>query len=802
MKVPYSWLKEFVDIQVSPQEVADRLNETGIEAVAYPFGERIENIVVGKILSVGKHPERDKLLVCKVSDGEREYQIITGATNVFPNGKVVLAKEGAVIQGKTIKPVKFGSLQSEGMLLSLEELGIGEDAEGILILPDEVKEGEDPNKLLGLGEDWIIEIEITPNRGDALSVKGLAREVGAVFGLKKRDKKPSVEIPQDDSIKIQVLTDKAYRYRGVIIQGVEIKPSPFDIQLKLIKAGQKPINNVVDITNYILLEEGQPLHAFDLDKIEGEVVVREAKEGEKVITLDGEERSLKQGDIVIADSKKVIAIAGIIGADNTKVDSNTRNILLEGAVFDNIQVRKTAKRLGITTESSYRFERGVDIQNLPNAQDRAVELILQTATGKATGYKDIYTKPYIPKEITLREKTTKRVLGIDIPKEEAKELLERLEIPTEITEGGTVSKIPAFRSLDLEREIDLVEEVGRLKGLNKLSETYPKIPTQAFRKSDEFNFDRRTRDFFKDIGFDEVVSYTFVDEEIYSILGLPVPPIRIKNYLLKIQSIMRDNLAVSLIKTLQYNLRFQNRDLKIFEISSTFFEDYEEIRLGLLATGKINRGFDFTKGETQYSTTQNWDFLKIKGAVESYLKMLGLDGVKYTQIDLPYINPYEGAKVSVNGVEVGYVGRIHPEKAEMLEIPKDTYIAELKLRCVGRTLNNQECGSDYLFNLWKNKDTVVFQELPKFPAVKRSLAFEVDEDLQVDKLLEAVKNFSPKIEAVELFDIYYLDENRKSVAVSVLFRDKEKSLSDEEVNQLVEQLVKDLQNRFNLKLRT
>ena len=804
MRVPYSWIKEFLDIDIPAEDVAQRLNETGIETVVEKFGKKVENSVVVKITSVKKHPERDKLLICEATDGKRKYQVVTAAKNVFEGAKVILAKEGAKVKDIVIKPVKFGSVLSEGMFLSLEELGISEKAEGVFILPEDVKEGEDPNRLLGLGEDDIFEIEITPNRGDALSVRGLAREIGAVFGIKRKEKLPVVSIAQEEIPEIELLTEKVYRYRGVIIKGVTVKPSPFDIQLKLIKSGQNPINNIVDITNYILIQEGQPLHAFDLKKIEGGIKVRNAKEGEKIITLDGEERSLKPEDIVISDSSKVLAIAGIIGGENSKVDESTTDILLEAAVFDNIAVRKTSKRLALSTESSYRFERGVDIENLPNAQDKAIELITELAGGEAFGEKDIYPDPYKPKEIKLREKTTKRILGFSIPKEKAKQLLERLEIPTQIVEDGTVSKIPAFRSFDLEREIDLVEEVGRLEGLNKAKETFPKIPVESFRKSEEFLFELRTRDFFKDNGFDEVVTYTFVDEEIYNILGIPVPPIRIKNYLLKTQSIMRDNLAVSLIKTLIHNLRFQNRDIKIFENSSVFFEKHEEIRAGILATGKAVRGFKFTKGKRSFSTEISWDFLKLKGVIESYLKMLGFFDIQLKPSEKPFLNPYESAEIFVGGQNVGYLGRIHPKKADALEIPKDVYISELKLRYVPRELSESvEEKEGYLFNLFKNRPSPEFKELPKFPAVKRDIAFEVDESVQVDKLLKAVKESSKYVDNVELFDVYYIDEKRKSVAVSIDFRAEDRSLSDEEVNKVVEELIKSLKERFKgLKLRT
>ncbi|HBT98495.1 MAG TPA: phenylalanine--tRNA ligase subunit beta, partial [Sulfurihydrogenibium sp.] len=362
MKVPYSWIKEFIDIDIPVSDVVVKLNTTGIEATFYKFGQYIPNLTTVKVLSVIKHPEKDKLYICKVSDGSREYQIITGADNVKENDVVILAKVGALIKGREIKAVSFGSYTSEGMLLSLEELEVEEKSEGIFILDENTPVGADPNKILGLGEDYILEIEITPNRGDALSVRGLAREIGAIFNLKRKEIQPK-PVLTDKETAINIETDKVYRYIGTIIKNVKIKNSPLDVRLKLIKSGISVINNIVDITNYVLLQEGQPLHAFDLDKLEGGITVRYAKEGEKIITLDGQEKELKPTDVVIADSKKALAIAGVIGGENSKIDENTKNILLEAAVFDPASVRKTSKRLGILTDSSYRFERGVDVEH-------------------------------------------------------------------------------------------------------------------------------------------------------------------------------------------------------------------------------------------------------------------------------------------------------------------------------------------------------------------------------------------------------------------------------------------------------
>ncbi|RUM60717.1 MAG: phenylalanine--tRNA ligase subunit beta [Persephonella sp.] len=804
MKVPYSWIREFVDIDKSAEEVVDRLNETGLEATVETFGEYIPELTTVRVLSVKKHPERDKLYICEATDGRKKYQIITGADNVVENSIVLMAKVGAKINGIIIKERNFGSYKSEGMFLSLEELGLADTSEGIWLLPEDTPIGVDGSELLGLGNEKIIEIDITPNRGDALSVKGLAREIGAIFNIKRKDYKANVLILDELIPNISVDTEKCYRYRGVIIRDIEIKPSNLDIQLKLLKSGQKPINNIVDITNYILLQEGQPLHAFDLDKIKGKVIVRNAKDGEKILALDGNEYNLKGTDIVIADENGVIAIAGIIGGENTKVDENTKNILLEAANFDYISVRKTSKRLGISTESSYRFERGVDIESLAEAQDKAIEMILKFggSNSKAVGQKDIYPNPYTPKKIRLREKTVERVIGVNISKEECAEILNRLEIPTSVIDDGTISKIPAFRSLDITREIDLVEEVGRLKGFNDIPEDYPRISIEIDKNISYYQFERRSRDYFIDNGVNEIITYSFVGEDIYKDLGLPLPEIEITNYLTKDFRFMRDNLTVSLIQVIKENLRHQVKDISVFEISSVFFKDYEEIRLGIALTGKTVKGFSFTNENVSYNTTKSWDFLKVKGLILNYLKLFNIKDINLNYSKKAYLNPYESADIYVNGKEIGYFGKIHPKIAEKVEIPKDTYLAELKLKYVPRELRETVLKDGYIYSIYTNAYTPIFKDLPKYPSVKRDLAFEVDEDVSVKEIFEGLRKESNLIENIRLFDIFYLNNNKKSVAVSVEFRDKNKSLSDEDVNLEVENILQKLRDKIKgLKLR-
>jgi phenylalanyl-tRNA synthetase beta chain len=803
MKVPYSWIKEFIDIDIPVSDVVAKLNTTGIETTFHKFGQYIPNLTTVKVLSVIKHPEKDKLYICKVSDGSREYQIITGADNVKENDVVILAKVGAVIKCREIKPVSFGSYTSEGMLLSLEELEVEEKSEGIFILDENTPVGADPNKILGLGEDYILEIEITPNRGDALSVRGLAREIGAIFNLKRKEIQPK-PVLTDKETPVNIETDKVYRYIGTIIKNVKIKNSPLDVRLKLIKSGISVINNIVDITNYVLLQEGQPLHAFDLDKLEGGITVRYAKEGEKIITLDGQEKELKPTDVVIADSKKALAIAGVIGGENSKIDENTKNILLEAAVFDPASVRKTSKRLGILTDSSYRFERGVDVEHTSKASNFATQLILNLAGGEVETYKDVYVKPYTPKTVILKPEFVEKVLGEKIDASEIKSILERLEIPTQIQENQINAEIPPFRAYDLERPIDLVEEVARIYGYDNFTPTYPRVPVEAYEKSLYYDFDNKVRTYFLDNGFTEVLNYTFTSEEIYNTLKLPIPEVKITNYILKSHSILRDRIVVSLLENLKENLRFGRKNLSIFELSSTFFNDFKEIRVGCLAVGKLVDGFNYTEKERKFSTTHSWNFLKLKGVAENLLNKLGIKNYQLIDENIEvFLHPYESANIQVNGYDIGFIGKIHPEIAHKLEIPKDTYVAELKLRYVPREIEKENLLDGYLYTYYLKKEPVVFQELPKFPSAYRDLAFVIEESVKVGKLKEDILKASKYVKEVKLFDVYFLSENKKSVAFNVEFFNPEKSLSDEEVSIIVEEILNKLKLNYpDISLRT
>ncbi|MBI4665826.1 MAG: phenylalanine--tRNA ligase subunit beta [Nitrospinae bacterium] len=802
MRIPYSWIKEFAPITASAEDVAAKLSVSGIETVARPFGERVENLVTAKIKSVAKHPQKDALLICQVDTGQGGAQIITAATNVFEGAVVGLAKPGAVIGGRTISPVKFGDYDSSGMFVSLKELGLEDTSGGVFIFDNDTPAGVDVSALLGLGEERIIEIDVTANRGDALSVRGLAREICAIYGVKCPSTAPALNISTGGPINIKLESAGVYRYRGVTLENVKVAPSPLSMRLRLIKSGIGPINNAVDITNYILLQEGQPLHAFDMDKLKGSVYGRLAREWETILCLDGAERKLLPGDLVIADDEGPIALAGVIGGERAKVAESTTNILLESAVFDGRLIRKTAKRLAVFTDSSYRFERGVDIVNLPVAEDRAVELFVSHAGARAVAVSDQCPNPYTPAKVTITEKETKRILGVEVPASEIARIMEQLELPATISGPSVTVEIPPFRAMDLEREIDLIEEVARLRGLDTLEPTFPSISMARYKKSDEFLFETRARDYFKGCGLDETVTYTFLGDEDFMALGLAAPTQRIQNSIIQTQSVMRHTLSASLLKTLQENLRYQTRDLSVYEISSCFFENHEDIRAGILVTGAKSQGYGYTRGKAGFNTVLPWSFVALKGLIQGYFDFLGVGPVVYERSETPYLHPFESAVMKINGADVGYLGRIHPETADKLGIPGATWLAEIKLRCVPRDIEEPADKEGYLFTAYANKNLVNFAELPKFPSVRRDIALTVGDDLAVERLALEIRETSKLIEDVSLFDVYFMGEGKKSAAFAIGFRSREKSLEDEEVNGVMSVMLERLARRFpGLKIR-
>ncbi len=772
MRIPYSWLLEFVELDgISPEEVADRLSLQSVEATTDAFGVELDGVVFGEVREVSKHPKRDNLWVVRVEVAKGLYVTVVTADGGLSEGiSVIVALPNSKVGDRCITKREFDGVVSEGMLLSAQELGLEEASEGVLKFSEEIKPGTSAEELLGFGEK-IIELDITPNRGDVLSVRGLARDLSAIFGVPKKEREiPS--LPEEGNFPIEILDQDCHRYRGVVIEGVKVSDSPLEIRRRLWQAGFKSINNVVDITNYILLQEGQPLHAFDLDKISGGIVVRSAKEGERIITLDGEERDLSKEVLVIADQNSPVAVAGVIGGLESAVSSETQNILLESAYFDPKRVRRSSKKLGVQTESSYRFERNVDIEWVSKAQDLATALILQTAGGRVKTVRDIYPKKYHPKKIFLSMGKFMRYAGESYKNEEAQKILNALEIPHEIKRCGIEVFVPAHRSFDLSRDVDIIEELMRVKGYDHYTSDTLKLPTLGRLWKDKL---LEVKKFLRSKGLTEVINISYEEDELYNLLGLERPRVEIINPLVPSQRFMRSSLIPSLLRTASFNESHYSYDLAIFEVGKVFLDSGEENKLGILL-----------KGKKRLYPPEDWNAYHLKDVLEGLTNIEG-KYLDYEPSQVAFLHPHVQAKVLLEGQEVGIVGKLHPQIASQLEFKREVFLAELKL---------EPLLSEILPK---------YRSLSKYPPVIRDLALLVDKNLSVSKLLNEIKSqLGDYLEDVAVFDVYAgpkVGEGKKSVGVRLTLRSLKGSLSGEEVNRLVEELVRRLKERLGVEIR-
>ncbi|TCK06717.1 phenylalanine--tRNA ligase subunit beta [Phorcysia thermohydrogeniphila] len=792
MRITYRWLQEFIDIgELSAKEVADILTDVGIEVDSVSYAaEGIEKVVTGKIVELKKHPNADRLKICKVDVGDTVLQIVTGADNVFEGAVVPVALHGARLpNGVRIKRSKLRGEVSEGMLCSEEELGLTDSAKGIMILPENLELGRDIKEALGL-DDWVIEYEITTNRPDALSVLGIARELRAVLG--KPIKLPEVsfiegDFKAEDEASLKVLDGAACpRYDGFVIKGLENKNSPLWMQVRLYLVGLRPINAVVDVTNYVMYELGQPLHAFDLEKLSGrEVVVRRAKEGERIVTLDGVERELSPSDLVIADSERPVAIAGIMGGEESGTSLETKEVFLESAHFDPMTVRKTSKRLALMTDASYRFERGADIEATEFAAKRALHLIQKICSGEvAKGKLSFYPKPYTPKVIVFNPDRATKILGVNIPARKSFEILSNLGFTVRKEQDYIVVKVPSWRKYDVTREIDLIEEVVRIYGMKNVVSSYPLMHSEVERN---FVYDKvqEVKEFLTALGLNEAVNYSFIGEKLYRKFGFGVEGlIKIANPLSEEWSFMRDRIFPSLVQNACLNINRNERNVFLFEVARVFVNRGEKLpdeplHLSFALTGKVPEGL---YGE------RDVDFYDLKGILESLMELLKLSPEFKPLESEAYLHPGQSAKVFVDGKEVGFIGKLHPDVLERFEVKQDIFVGELNL--------------GELLKLSEGK-RIRFSQIPKFPPVSRDIAVLVDLDLPVAEVEKVIRKSAKYLERLKLFDIYTgkgIPEGKKSVAFSLLFRSPDRTLSDEEVNKIMDVIIKELE-KIGAKLR-
>lgn len=794
MKVSLNWLKEYVDIDVDAKALGDLITKSGVEVDSVSKFVDATNLVIGKVLTKKPHPDSDHLSICEVDLGNEVKQIVCGASNVDVNQKVIVAKVGANLPGGKIKEVLIRGVKSEGMICALSELGIEnkfieeEYRDGIYVLKDEAKVGENPLEFLGF-DDYVLELDLTPNRGDCLSMLGVAYEVGAILNKEVRYPKINYQEVKDnieDYLSLKVETENCPLYIAKMVRDVEIKESSQFIKSALIKAGIRPINNVVDITNYVLLELGQPLHAFDYEKLGKNIVVRMAKENEKMTTLDGILRTFNKDAILITNGKEPVAIAGIMGGLDTEVTNNTKTVVLESAIFDPRLVRITANKLGLRSESSNRFEKGLDWKKTKMAIDRAAHLLEKYANGKVLSGTLIHsTIDKKEKLITVTKEKINSVLGTNLTTSEIKNILERLKFNYECKNETFKIQAPSRRP-DISIPEDIIEEIGRIYGYDNIPSN---IPTLNYLKEikDTYKFSKTVTEIMKSLGLNQTMTYTLVSEEKIENFNLnKLNPIKLINPLSEERKYLRLSIIPSLLEVIEYNQARSVNNIYIFEVANTYYygennEIIEDEKLAIALTG------EFLSNSWQNELVKV-DFYILKALIEALFKRLNLiSRVSFKPINNNVLefHPGKTANILIDGECVGVLGEISPTFTD-----KKIYVAEISLTSI-RSYQGKE---------------IKVKELPKYPAVTRDVSFIFDDNITSDEIIKTIKQAGGKtLKSVTVFDKYKgenLLPGQYSFALNLVFQDYEKTQSDEEINELMKKIIKTVESKLKAKLRS
>ncbi|OGU77842.1 MAG: phenylalanine--tRNA ligase subunit beta [Ignavibacteria bacterium RBG_16_34_14] len=799
MKASLNWTKEYVNLEGIPvQEIIDKLTMSGLEVEDFVNQQEIyKDFVVGLVTSKEKHPNADKLSLCKVNTGSEELIVVCGAANVASGQKIVFAPVGTIIplSGMKLGRAKIRGVESFGMICSEAELGLGNDASGIMVIDKKLKEGTPFSKALGF-DDVILEIAITPNRPDALSHIGIARDLAAIFNRELKYPELKIDEAKDEAknyASIEILdTKNCPRYSSRIIRNVTVKESPEWLKSKLTKIGLRPINNIVDVTNFVMNELGQPLHAFNLDQLSGrKIIVKSTKEKMKFTTLDSKDRELPSGTLMICDGEKEVAIAGVMGGENSEVTSETKNILLESAHFNPSHIRKVSKALGLNSDASYRFERTVDPNNTDYAVNRASMLIAEVSGGEILkGLIDVYPEKIKEKEVQLRFARVKKVLGYEIPKESINKILNKLGLKTILQSQDEIRlQVPTYRP-DLEREVDLIEEVARIYGYDQIP-AVPKITITLEKKYDESVFTDEIREIATGLGLYEILNNPLIDERSASFDGRPIK-------ILNPQSVDMAYLRTSLIPggliVAANNINKGEKNLSFFEIGNIFnkiseneinsFEDFiEERRLLFILTGKERK-------KKWNSTEKVVDFFLLKGLVDSFITKFSLDNVlndSYYHSGNRNFAYYFTKNLKEKVIGLG--GKVSKDVLKQYDIDQDVYCFEL-----------------YLEELKEIQQRKKFYSLPiKFPKVVRDFAFILDKYITYEELINFIKaegsNLLNNVKLFDLFENESIGNDKKSMAFSLEYQAKDRTLTEDEVEKEFLHLIKLIEKKFNAKLR-
>ena len=798
MLISLNWLKQYIDLDgIEINEMENSLTMIGQEVEKIEIaGSNLENVVTAKIIEKEMHPDSDHLTVCKVDNGKEILQIVCGASNHKAGDKVVLAQIGARLgEDFVIKKGKIRGKESCGMLCSEVELGIGSDKDGIIILPEDAPVGVPFKDYLGIN-DTVFELEITPNRPDCLSHIGIARELSAYYG--KELKYPETEIKSEisektsDNVKVSIEdSNLSRRYVTRILKNVTVKESPKWLKERIEAVGLRSINNIVDVSNFILMEMNHPNHVFDLDKIEGnEIKVKSAVKGDKLVTLDEQERELEDGDIVICDSKKILALGGVMGGLDSEVTDNTKNILLEVAQFNPQNVRKTSRRLTLSSDSSYRFERGIDVEDSIKVINRLANLIQEVAGGEIlNGYVDVYPVPHENKVAELNFERLNRFVGKVIPREKVIEILRNLEIDVKDNGDTLTLTAPSYRG-DLELEQDYFEEAIRMYGFDNIENILPRVDINKNSTLDTTKLTDRVKTICASVGLKEVINYSFIPKDALQKLkftGVSEDKlIDISNPITEDFVTMRPTLLYSLIKNAKDNMNRNVSNIRFFEVSRTFEKAEElakeDIKVGIILAGENDKTLWNPK-------PVHYDFYDLKGIVEEIFSKLKFQSFSIKRSVQTEFHPGRSADVFVGKEYIGSFGEIHPDVLENFGLNKKTVlVAEFNIELIKKYINKP----------------FVYQGIVKYPAVPRDLALVMNENILVGDVLKTIEKIDKKVEKVELFDIYQgigVETGKKSVAISILLRDDSKTLEEKEINDIIDKILAKMKKDYMAELR-
>jgi len=799
MKVLYKWLLDFVNLDADAKEVAEKLTMSGLEVEDFINTKDLyKHIIVGRVTSVRNHPNSDKLKVCKVYTGTEEVEVVCGAPNVEENKNVVLALPEAEILGNKIEKVNIKGIDSTGMICSEKELGLAVHSEGIILLDDNLKPGkyiyEEAFPDL---DDVLFEINITPNRGDCLSHLGIARELSALFNepLKKYiDVLPKL-VSKLDGVSIDIeAPDLCPRYTAKIIKNIKIKPSPDFIKARVSLCGMRPINNIVDITNYVMLGYGQPLHAFDYDLIKGfKIIVRRANDNEKMKTLDGKERILNSSDLVIADISRAIALAGVMGGENSEVNEHTKNILLESAYFDPVTIRKTARNQNLVSEASYRFARGIDILNVPVACEIAGKMMGSFADGEVIdGVYDVFPKPYRDRIVKFRPERCKAYLGVNYDKGEVESRLVKLGFGVNKKTYEWDIIVPSYRN-DVAIEEDIFEEIARMGFYQEITTNLPNVPMRLRKDIHENKFRQTLINTLVNFGANEIITYSFIREKELEKIKFKLDResiVYIKNPLSEEATLMRPTLIPSHLIVAENNHLRMNYDFVFFEIGKKYSrtldngKSYNEKEvLGIVFSG-------FYRAKEWYSNEEKFDYYIVRGFIERLFERIcksKLDVSPINYRDLPYLHPVESAGINIGGMQIGYFGKIHPEINKNWNLKRDIYVAEIDFALLKKIYLNTN---------------IQYYEFSKFPWTDRDITVIVDEKVSYKEIVSVlIEHSGDLVKSIKLIDLYRgekIGAGKKSLTFKLIYQAKDRTLSDEEVNEENSRIAKMLMKELNV----